>query len=392
MAAKQQQAGDVFTSHIAGMSKPQLYEVMSQMKVLIDQNHQQARQILIDNPLLTRTLFQAQIMLGMVQPPQAIPIVQQALSQSQSSLTGLSPNIQAAQSSPIQSGVQGQITAQSALPDKQQHPAQPSIPLPPVSSVPSLAFQPQNMANPPQAMQQVKAFSISQVPSMSLPQSSQIHNATLPPAPVPPQYSILPSHVPMISGQMQQPLQTPGMFNQQLQPPLPQQPRHLSMPPFQHQIHSQMPHTLGFQASSAPQQLLSHPMFHSAGNPSSTFPQGLPPLPNQPPPQQLYQGGPHIGADYSSQAGMSIQAERAAPWVPGLPEASTAGSQLLGPPSFFAGQMMQGMGSQPPRPRPLTPEMEKTLLQQVLNLTTEQINLLPPEQRQQVLQLQDMLR
>lgn len=40
----------------------------------------------------------------------------------------------------------------------------------------------------------------------------------------------------------------------------------------------------------------------------------------------------------------------------------------------------------------LTPEMEKALLQQVMSLTPEQINLLPPEQRNQVLQLQEMLR
>lgn len=40
----------------------------------------------------------------------------------------------------------------------------------------------------------------------------------------------------------------------------------------------------------------------------------------------------------------------------------------------------------------LTNEMEKALLQQVMSLTPEQINLLPPEQRQQVVQLQQILR
>jgi hypothetical protein len=35
----------------------------------------------------------------------------------------------------------------------------------------------------------------------------------------------------------------------------------------------------------------------------------------------------------------------------------------------------------------LTPEMEKMLVQQVLGMSQEQINMLPPEQRQQVLQL-----
>lgn len=40
----------------------------------------------------------------------------------------------------------------------------------------------------------------------------------------------------------------------------------------------------------------------------------------------------------------------------------------------------------------LTPEEEKALLQQVMSLTQEQINLLPPDQRNQVLQLRQMLR
>lgn len=37
-------------------------------------------------------------------------------------------------------------------------------------------------------------------------------------------------------------------------------------------------------------------------------------------------------------------------------------------------------------------EQQKALLQQVLSLTPEQINSLPPDQRQQVLQLQQALR
>ncbi len=57
---------------------------------------------------------------------------------------------------------------------------------------------------------------------------------------------------------------------------------------------------------------------------------------------------------------------------------------------MVSGQM--GTVNQPLRPPALTPEMEKALLQQVMSLTPEQINLLPPDQRNQVLQLQQMLR
>ena len=49
---------DGITSTLAGMSREQLYEVMAQMKALIQQNPGQARQIMVQNPQLTKALFQ----------------------------------------------------------------------------------------------------------------------------------------------------------------------------------------------------------------------------------------------------------------------------------------------------------------------------------------------
>ncbi|CAK9276157.1 unnamed protein product, partial [Sphagnum jensenii] len=51
-------SNDALTNNLAGMSKHQLYEVMVQMKMLIQQNQQQARQVFIANPQLTKALFQ----------------------------------------------------------------------------------------------------------------------------------------------------------------------------------------------------------------------------------------------------------------------------------------------------------------------------------------------
>lgn len=65
-------------------------------------------------------------------------------------------------------------------------------------------------------------------------------------------------------------------------------------------------------------------------------------------------------------------------------------TQLPGPPAAVSSQM--GPGNQPLRPSSLSPEMEQALLQQVMSLSPEQISLLPPEQRSQVLQLQQILR
>lgn len=86
-----------------------------------------------------------------------------------------------------------------------------------------------------------------------------------------------------------------------------------------------------------------------------------------------------------------MQAERTSSWIPGLRENTTGTQHVPGPPPFMGGGQV-GPGSQPPRPPPLTPDMESALLQQVMSLTPEQINLLPPEQRNQVLQLQRILR
>jgi len=54
---------------LGGMSAQQLYDLMQQMRTMITTSPAQARHILISNPQLTKALFQAQILLGMVKPP-----------------------------------------------------------------------------------------------------------------------------------------------------------------------------------------------------------------------------------------------------------------------------------------------------------------------------------
>ena len=49
---------DGITTTLAGMSKAQLYEILAQMKGLIQQNPAQARQILVTSPQLAKALFQ----------------------------------------------------------------------------------------------------------------------------------------------------------------------------------------------------------------------------------------------------------------------------------------------------------------------------------------------
>jgi len=270
------------------------------------------------------------------------------------------------------------------LPANQQSVAQLSAPFPSgLSNVGTTMDIPTISANPPQPIQ-AKGYPIHQMPS-SAPQPSQHPNMALPHAP--PQYSNLPSHIPIVHSQPQQPLQSPAIYNQQLQPPLPQMSRPLSMQPFSHQMHPQVPNSFGLTHANAPQHMLQQPMFHPGANPQTNFLPGQPPLPSQPPPQQLYQASSH----YNTQSTTPMGVDRSAPWGR-APEGPTSGSHFPGQLPGLPGQMAQGIGGIQAGQAPLTPEMEKMLVQQVLGMSAEQINMLPPEQRQQVLQLRDMLR
>ncbi|MCD7451794.1 hypothetical protein HAX54_013443 [Datura stramonium] len=379
-------AGDGLTANMAGMSKNQLYEIMSQMKALVEKNQQQARQILIQNPSLTRALFQAQIMLGMLQPAQAIPTIQPTGAVSaQPSVSQLpQSNVQTTPSLPGKIGIQEQTRKQQ---QNQPAPTVPSASLPP----PNLQ-SPSLPSHPLQPVQQQKGHIGAQATPISLPQTSQVPNMSqLPRHSASPLPSHLQQQMPPASPKLEQPMQTSGNQHLAMQPQLPPQVRP-SMQPFPHQVHPHMGPNVGYPQSGATQHHHSQPAYHPALRPPASmgpsFLPGQPPGPSQLPPQSLYQmGGSHLRPEFN-QVGSSMQADRVSPWIPSLPE-NTSGTQLPGPPSFPA---QMGPGTQPSRSAPLSPEMEKALLQQVRSLTPEQINMLPPEQRNQVLQLQQMLR
>ncbi|XP_022881161.1 leucine-rich repeat extensin-like protein 5 [Olea europaea var. sylvestris] len=249
-------------------------------------------------------------------------------------------------------------------------------------------------SHPLQLVQQPKGPIGAQSTSMSLPQSSHVPNISQLPhrsAPQPPSH--LQAPMPSASTQSQQPMQNTGPQYPPLQPPqqppLPPLPRP-QMSSFGHQLHPQLGPNMGFQHPGGPPMHHSQHMFQSGNKPTASmmpsFPQ-QPSIQSHPLPPPLYQGGPQLGTEFS-QVGSSKQTDRGSPWMPGLPD-NTSGTHLSGP-SLFPGQM--GPGNQPPRPPSLSPEMEKALLHQVMSLTPEQINMLPTEQRNQILQLQQALR
>ncbi|KAL8458235.1 hypothetical protein ACS0TY_035111 [Phlomoides rotata] len=386
MAGKQV-SGDGLPPSLAGMSKNQLYDIMSQMKTLIEQNKHQAKEILIQNPSLTRALFQAQIMLGMVQSPQASLAISSTPVQNPqpSAVPNQQSNIQASVPS---SGPIGQNQIRKPQPNPSNIQAQPIPPTKP---------QPEHMpSHPLQPLQRPKSHLGPQSTPMSIQQPSQVpnlaqlpqHTASRPPSLHQPPMSSLPTQSqPSLpnTGSQYMPMQPP------LQPPLPLQPRP-PMPSFPHQAQAQMRPNVGFQHPSGPQMHHSQHMYHSGANspagPGPSYMQGQLPLPNQHLPPSVYQAGkPHMGMDFN-QIGSSKQPDRGSNWMPGHPD-NTIGPVSGGPPQF-PGQV--GPSIQPQRPPSLTPELEKALLQQVMSLTPEQINMLPPDQRNQVLQLQQVLR
>lgn len=117
----------------------------------------------------------------------------------------------------------------------------------------------------------------------------------------------------VLSGQPQQSFnQSTTGLHQPVQPPLPQQPRPPMQPP-PHQLQNQSTQSLAFQ-SIVQQQSQPQTMFQQSGSSQTNMgapfqPHAQPPLPSQPPPQQLYQmnsGGAvgpvsHAGPDISGQ-------------------------------------------------------------------------------------------
>ncbi|XP_013588290.1 PREDICTED: cleavage stimulating factor 64-like isoform X2 [Brassica oleracea var. oleracea] len=388
MAGKQIGAEGGVPENLAGMTKSQLYDIMSQMKTLIDQNHEQAREILIRNPLLTKALFQAQIMLGMVQPPQVPKVDPLVAAQPQQSRQSIptKPNVNAHVSS-VQGGEPAATMQPQAPirkhPMQQQQPMPMPMPLPPPPSVSATSNAP---SQPRFSLPQRHGHLNPAGSSLSHPQSSQVQNAP-PLAPhhptsQQPQFHHLDIPASSTQLQQQQPMHSVGGSHLAQQ-----QPR-----PYHHQFGPSQPGpNAAFQHHGAPPQHHSQPMFHSGNRPPASggpqFPQGQPHLPSQPP----YQGGGQFRGDYNNnQLGGPMAAERG-PWMASQPESSNI-THLPGlgpapPPS----QVGPG-GGPPPRPAPISADMEKALLQQVMSLTPEQINLLPPEQRNQVLQLQQILR
>ncbi|KAF8377230.1 hypothetical protein HHK36_030604 [Tetracentron sinense] len=434
---------DPLTHYLAKVSRNQLYKIMSELKEMATQNKELARQLLIASPQLPKAIFQAQIMLGMVTPQvvcldflyvfcYCLLVIGMLRLYDKISKCGYClwtvqlqmPNIRQSPGSlsqpPLRDGSQGHhlaVPSHPGQPPLAQNNMQPGL-IPrvqegQVSGVPQNAL----VNNQPSALPHLPMQP--QFQHQQLAQNQVILQTTMPGhsglSTVP---SMRPQPFTGLSVQAQTPtLATSTALKQQTQPPLLQNPRQFGAVNLGHHTQSTVPHAT-LQRSLLPRPLLSQPSFQ----PDSSILPGL-------------------LATVNKDAGRSVQVIDDAPWVPrsntylnlpsGLSEqTSMVGdtSEPLNRPSKLArledgnitSRVMMNLntssatGSGPTQvlgtgtnkiPKAeaqhsqkqvpqfqLPPDVETALLQQVMSLTSEQLSSLPPEQQQQVIQLQQMLR
>uniref|UniRef100_A0A1B0FEN9 RRM domain-containing protein n=1 Tax=Glossina morsitans morsitans TaxID=37546 RepID=A0A1B0FEN9_GLOMM len=86
------QAPEIITKTVASLPPEQMYELMKQMKLCIQNNPSEARQMLMLNPQLAYALLQAMVVMRIVDPPTALGMLFKA-NQMPPVLGGIGPNI-----------------------------------------------------------------------------------------------------------------------------------------------------------------------------------------------------------------------------------------------------------------------------------------------------------
>lgn len=366
---------DPLTHYLANMSRARLYEIMSELKVITTQNKSLAHQLLVASPNLPKAIFQAQIMLGLVSPQ-----LLQKPNIRQASSSHLPPSSQEVRHDPqpVLPMHHGQMPP---LQDKMQVGLLPRLPEGLVSKVLQNAPSSQTSGLP---LQNVRGQHFTAMPTLSGP-------LVVP--------SIRPQPLPSLSVPQQTPsLMTSNAVKLQMQTPLLQQQpvgaTNMTLP--QHTLPN------GNLNVTLPRPLLSTavqpgpstlPANHGSNwlqrnNPQSNLPSGLAEksvttnstseLMHAPTKLPITDGS------NMSQSRMSANTSAVA----------SAPSQVFGMNTLSTTEMASADKAQPSDNKipQLPPEVESALLQQVMSLTSEQLSSLPPEQRQQVLQLQQMLR
>ncbi|KAK8580139.1 hypothetical protein V6N13_143265 [Hibiscus sabdariffa] len=346
-------ATDPLTLHLAKMSRSQLNEIMSELKKMATQNKERARELLLSKPQLLKAIFQAQIMLGMV-TPQVLQM----------------PNIR----QPL--GQHSQIPLHDAQ-HSQQPTAQTLFQMVQTGLIPKVQSQISSLAH-----NQFSATLQSTLQLRSqLPQHSSSH--VLPSAAA---HSVVPK-LPSIKTSVRPQIQVPNSssLNQQLQPSLPHSGQRATAN-LSHGSQMVFPNAVT-KSTTAPHPSLSDTSFQPGPSttPGIAEKSNILRNPSEAVNRPLKIVKSEGGKSSSSSLGLNVSN------ISGFKASQTFGVDSAPDNQVPRTEEVQYAEKQISQPQ-LAPDVESVLLQQVLNLTPEQLSSLPPEQRQQVIQLQQALR
>ncbi|KAH7681025.1 cleavage stimulation factor subunit 2 protein [Dioscorea alata] len=372
---------DPLTHYLAKMSKFQLNEVLSELKTLATNNKALAQQLLQGYMQLPKAIFQAQIMLGLVSP-QMLQMVRPQQPQQlafQNGMQDLKPAVplypgQTTLQIPLQNDGHSAMLLRPPdilLSNNPQNP----IPiqqssLPPLSVPTRPRFQHQASLQAPVISQEAMPglSGVGKIPPAQ-PQSLGGH-------PIPPQASSLTSFkglkAPLPPSMVRQ--SRPAHLGYHAQPALPDTNLHQSLPA--HALTSQSRPSNYSTVTGRVEMLPSEPgTSTSFGHESNWVPRAN--IHSNSGVGSMEPSG--IRGDIAESIGRPLKLARSehgsfAPRVN-----STSGSQMHG---------MEGTQQSEKQTPQIPLEVESALLQQVMNLTPEQLSSLPAEQREQVLELQ----
>ncbi|XP_076940183.1 cleavage stimulating factor 64-like [Bidens hawaiensis] len=316
---------DPLTLHLAKIPKGQLTEVLTEFKVLATQNKEQARQLLLAHPQLSKAVLQAHIMLKAV-PPHMLQMPNAQLLPGQHTHPS------------VHSGQPGQLSQQSSI--------QSLSGLPPLaqSKLP-LGFIQQSQSQPSSTLLSSQyAQPRFQTPLPA--QHSVLHYSTLSGPSTAANIQLHPQH----SSQLVVPIQPSIKPSSSIRP---------SIPNNGNKDHEKPVHLFNNPAWGI--KVDHHPTMASRLHETASFDKDKDQIVH---PSKL----------------LKLEDGRGASFSPADVNLPASGTLKAGP-----------ADSQKPNLE-LPPDAESALLQQVLSLTPEQLSSLSPEQQQQVIQLQQMLR
>ncbi|MED6118231.1 hypothetical protein PIB30_000858 [Stylosanthes scabra] len=362
-------AHDPLTLHLAKMSRNQLNEIISEVKGMATQNKDMARQLLLSRPQLPKALFQAQIMLGMVtsqvlQMPNLRMISDQPSQPSVNEGQLGQPALVQTLSGPPQSLGQSTLTPYVQEGQASVMPHNPLVPN-------QLNTHPRPLLQPRMPLQQHSINHVGQLGTLS-------GQSNLMPPSARPQslggLSVRPSVQPSTS----------TASNQQRHAPLPPHSALVGSSTVGHNIQMVRP--------------------DASFQPGPSVSSGIPHLISKEGDRSAYSNIP-LGVEKTNMVHglsesfgrpsklMKLDEGRSMPFPLADVPVTNGSSHILGSNSLASLAAPKTEVRYPEQQSAQLPaDVESALLQQVLNLTPEQLSSLPPEQQQQVIQLQQALR